>query len=431
MHRYFAMLVIISLWLNFSCEETENTMGGIPGGNPQGVWDSLSVNAMSIFNADHSLLNARKQYVGYVDSLGLEAQFLFQVDYVPYQLLDPLPEEDSFKATLALKMDNIPENLIMENHGAAPPDLPGESANYMQLELLMLDLDTLDWGVFNWETIYNDGVLAPAILDSVSFYISASDSVFGDSNDPSSSLARKTYRLLPEEWFVDSLFSSRIFLMRPVIGEQGMIPFLSSGYDAAVTPGIRFSWIDIDTVLTVPDSSWDTTYVPTTFDAGIVNQLAESENFRLLSGYSTRISLQLPPFPPEDSDYNPLTDGLSQAYLRLPIIGQSYNSADSRLHLYHVDADSPDSLDTSSLDYRYVTLSDSSEAVEFNMVTLLNRIWTESDTLIAEDPINFVLQFSKYINLELRMLDLASNLDSEEQPMLKFKIMSAPAEWSE
>ena len=147
---YFPVLVTFCLWINFACEETESTLGGVPGGNPAGVWDSLVVSRMSIFQADHALLNARAQYIGYVDSLGLAAQFLFQLDYQPLQLMDPQPEEGTFKTSLSLKMDNVAENIILENRGAPPPGMSDESVFYMSLDLLMLDLDPLEWSEFDW-----------------------------------------------------------------------------------------------------------------------------------------------------------------------------------------------------------------------------------------------------------------------------------------
>lgn len=430
----FSTLVacLISALLLHSCDEAESVLGGTPGGQVIAFTDSVDVTRLSAFHLPQSMVAAARQTVGRSDSLGLESVLLFRLDYTPFEAWTDVPEA-SPTVHLSFKMDHSQGLAWFPQLTDQPHDL-GESARYLDLELILLR-DSVGYEDVGWENYFSGPDLTLAVLDRVQFRVSSADTAFGDDEDPLT--GRRTYREVPGSWFQHADTTARWLMLRAVGSQQGFVPLLAAGYTSLLRPGLRFSSLQVDSVLVdnvaVPDTSWDTTFVAATWQTSLVRDTAHPPVPSLSTGWAGQVFTVLPPFPPypagqDSSLFDPLTSTLAEAWLKVPLTGASFNLAGTKVNLYAVapgdslgvDVDTDQLVSSDFAD-------DSTQVLTFNVTSYLRRVWVEDDTLRNTEPIPMVLKIDDYNLLQLRQLRLAEG--AGQGPRLVYSLSQAPSGW--
>lgn len=412
-----------------SCDESESTLGGRPGGQAISLTDSVQVGALSAFHLPQSLVAAARHVVGRSDSLGLESVLLLRLDYTPYEEWTD-PPEGMPAIQLSFKMDHTEALTWFPQLSTTAPE-PGESARYIDLDVLLLR-DSAGYEDVGWEDYFSDTLLTQSVLDRISFRISDADTAFGDDSDPLT--GRRTYRGLPPWWFQHADTTARWLMVRAAAGQQGFMPVLGAGYTSLLRPGVRFASQQIDTLyvdnVAVPDTSFDTTFVAATWQTSLVRDTAHPPRPSLSTGWAGQVFTVLPAFPPhpDSSLYDPLTSSLVEAWLKVPLGLPGFNLAGTKVNLYAVGVGDSAGVDVES-DQLIASdfADDSTQVLTFNLTSHLRRVWVEDDTLHNTDPIPLVLKIDDYNLLQLRQLRLAD--PALERPRLVYSLSQAPEGW--
>ena len=432
--RWFNLLLAIALpTLFLACDESESTLGGSPGGQSIAQADSIPATATAGFHRPQQMVAASRQTVGHSDSLGLESVLLMRLDYQPFAEWSPAPV-DTPDVVLSFKMDHskslawFPQvDLNWIDQG------DDETARYLDLELILLQ-DSLGYDSLDWEDAFTGSEPSLAVLDRVSFRVTSGDTAFGGTNYTDPLLGRRTYRPVPKWWFNDADASTRWLMVRALPGQQGFMPVLAAGYASELRPGLRFSSLQIDSILVgnemVPDTSWDTTFVAATWQTSLIRDASAASRLALSTGWAGQLVTVLPPFPPDSTDelYDPLVSTLSEAWLKVPLGGPGFNSPGAKVNLYYIDHF--DSLGLAVEASQLIAtdfVTDSTRVLEFNLTPHLRRIWVEDDTLSNADPIALALKLDDYNLLQLRQIGLAS--PATDPPRLVYRLSKAPDGW--
>ncbi|MCB9472234.1 MAG: hypothetical protein H6678_00315 [Candidatus Delongbacteria bacterium] len=65
-----ACCLLLLMLLFSACDEEVGSVGGLPGGNPDGQWDSLLVTRAAVFQADQQMKFSDLQFVGRLEAQG-------------------------------------------------------------------------------------------------------------------------------------------------------------------------------------------------------------------------------------------------------------------------------------------------------------------------------------------------------------------------
>lgn len=429
--RRLGLLTFIALPVVFmACDESESTLGGLPGGQVSAVVDSLVTEALLPFHRPQNMVAAGRHCVGRSDSLGLESVLLIRMDYQPVSLWSPPPVADAFTAYLSFKMDNRASLAWFPQVSPDPPEL-GESARYLDLELLLV-ADSLGYDGLAWEDAFADGELRLGVLDRIQFRVSSADTAFGDGSDPLT--GRRTWRALPAAWFQPADTSSRLLLLRALPGQQGFTPILGAGWAAELRPRVRFASMRIDTILVdnvqVPDTVRDTSFVAATWQTSLIRDTAAPGRLTLSTGWAGQVLAQLPPFPPDADNpaYDPVGSTLTEAWLRVPLADPGYNVTGAKVNLYAVSLFDSAGVDLNADQLIATrTIADGDSLLQFNLTPHLRRIWINDDSLRNTDPIRLALKLDDYNLLQPRQVGLADPL--QQPTRLFYTISRAPDSW--
>lgn len=439
--RLLVLLAAIALSLSFqACEEHESTLGGLPGGQVISLRDTVTTHSLLGFHRSQEMVAASRQTVGRSDSLGLESVLILRFDYQPIYGQAATPA-DTPSVHLSFKMDHSPGLVWFPQRSTTEPD-PGESANYLDLELILLR-DSLGYDGLGWEDAFTGGDLHLAVQERITFRVSDADTLFGDSEsggpytDPLT--GRRTFRNVPASWFAAADTSTRWLMLRALPGQQGFMPLLAAGHAGELRPRLRFARLFVDSVdvgggVWQPDSSRDTTYVSAAWQSSLIRDAAAPARLTLSTGWAAQALLELPAFPPdpEDPRYDPLGSTLVEAWLRVPLEGRGFNAVGAKVNLYAVGADDFDStgvdLDSDQLVASEV-VEDTTSTLAFNLTPHLRRVWVNDDTLRNTDPIVLALKLDDYNLLQLRQLGLADPL--LHPCRLVVSLSQAPATWGQ
>jgi len=409
------------LILTLACDESETTLGGLPGGQAEAAGDSLVSTEMRAYHRPQDLVAASRQVVGRSLDHALESVLLVRLDYDSTDVWTDPATRGSLHAHLCFKMDTssalgwfpqVDPNWL--DNGT------GETARYLDLDIFLMR-DSLGYEDLAWENLFQDGELVPAVLDTAQVRVSDADMVFGDDGDPAG--GRFTYRELPAAWFQSADTTARWLVMRARPGQQGFVPILAAGFTSDVRPRLRF-------VNTRSATDADTSFVTATWQTSVVQDAAAAPRRTLSTGFAAQQLLRLPPFPPDSLDeaYDPLGSTLTEAWLRIPLAGQSYNAGGAKVNLYIYD---PATYRTGEVEVESTRLtatdllSEGDEELRFNITPYLRRVWVNDDTLQSSDSLVFALKLDDYNSLQLRQIGLADTVK------LNWLISRAPDSWGQ
>jgi hypothetical protein len=428
---------LLSLFLlNLACDEGESSLGGNPGGQAAGEEVIRQATQTLGFARNQSLSGAGLQTMGRSDSMGFESAMLLQFDYNPVELWETQPDSGSFTPTFSLKFSNKEQAIWLPQLDEAVQE--GPSRWFLDLELSMLE-DSLAYDSLSWQDAFADDEPLFSVLDTLSFRITSADTSYGEGEDPSTGF--RTYVDLPAEWFTDSTVSSRTFLLRAMLGQEGLMSCLASGYSSSLRPNLRFASSRLDSVeisegVFEDETQFDTTSVAATWQTGLVKDAGADEGFHSLSsGWASQLLISLPKFMDElpDSYAYDLPDSLrhtlTEAWLELPVEAHTFNAEGAKVNIYRVDGMTTE-LDTSDLELESdhlvtsTVISDSLETLDFNIIGLLRSIWLEQDSLINSDPIVLGIKLDDYYHLQPRKILVP--MAGEDGPKLRYSLSESP-----
>jgi hypothetical protein len=418
-HWWGHLLAGSLLLLLSACDESESTLGGTPGGFAEAATDSLVSTELLAFHRPQDLVAATRQVVGRSDSLSLESVLLFRLDYDSTDVWTDPSSAGTLSAHICFKMDT---NSALGWFPQVDPDWTdngtGESARYLDLDLFLMR-DSLGYEDLSWDALFTDGALAPAVLDSARFRVSDADMVFDDDGSPAG--GRFTYRQIPAAWFQAADTTARWLVMRARPGQQGFVPMLAAGFTSELRPRVRF-------VNTRSATDADTSFVTATWQTSVVHDASAGRT--LSTGWAAQQLLRLPPFPPDstDEDYDPLAATLTEAWLRVPLGGASYNATGAKANLYFYDpADyRPEGVDVESVRLTATDiLEEGATELRFNITPFLRRVWVNDDTLHRADSLVFALKLDDYNSLQLRQVGLGDSVK------MQWSVSRAPDSWGQ
>lgn len=419
-NRWCGRLLPVALLLfTLACDEAETTLGGLPGGTAVAASDSVSSIELLAFHNPQDLVAASRQVVGRNDTLQLESMLLMRLDYDSTDVWTDPADRGSLRAHLCFKMDSSTAlGHFPQVDPAWSDDGTGESARYLDLDLFLLR-DSLGYEDLDWADLVQDGQLQPVVLDTAQFRVSDADMVFGDDGSPAG--GRFTYREVPAAWFQHADTTARWLLLRARPGQQGFVPILAAGFTSDVRPRMRF-------VNTRSATDADTSFVTATWQTSVVHDAATRRT--LSTGYAAQQLVRLPPFPPDSLDeaYDPLDGTLTEAWLRIPLAGSSYNPVGAKVNLYIYDP-ATYAAGTVEVESTRLTATDILEEaateLRFNITPYLRRVWVNDDTLRSQDSLVFALKLDDFNSLQLRQIGLADSVK------LNWLISRAPDSWGQ
>ncbi len=451
--RVLLLLGLCSLlWI--ACDEELSAVGGQPGGDPNGFWDSLMVTRATAFPVEQHLRYADLQFTGNLPAHGLQAQMIVHFEYQLPDTISLIPDTVSVDSIVfSMRMDKDSSRVLFG------PDIDNEFPS-RQLDFLLIE-DPLDGDEVQdsllWEDLNGDG--APQVLDSARFEFLQQERLWGDEDgelnvDPEGGIF-STRGLGEHEWWFasDSLATlvpdssppryRRTLLIRMADGEEGMLAWLAQGWNNSLRPGYRLYFQDywIDEQLGLQDSTnW--AFQSSLWQNGVVLDENPGDGLTLNATGAWQVLLELPPFQPmiDNTLLRPATASLLKAYLRLPILERSFNSGNGILHMYGVDSYDPETLDLNDAQYEFRLYSsetlleeevEEQVEIEFSVVNYLVQHWTERSDFNAEDSLRIALRYSPS-DLELRRLRLVEPLSGDSlQPRLVFKMTESPEPWGQ
>ncbi len=449
--RVLLLLSLLALvWV--ACDEELSAVGGQPGGDPDGFWDSLLVVRATSFPVEQHLRYADVQFTGNLPELGVQAQMLVHFEYQLPDTISLIPDTVSVDSIVfSMRMDRDSSRVIFG------PEIENEFAS-RSLDFLLLSDPEENGEVQDsllWEDIH--GSNAPQVLDSTRFAFSPQERLWGDLDgstnvDPEGGIF--STRGLGEHawWFMsDSLAVQvegsnppryrRTLLMKMPADEEGMLAWLAQGWNSRLRPGYRLYfqdyWID-DTEGLQDSTTW--AFQSSLWQNGILLDEQGGDGLTLNSTATWQVLLELPPFLPTHDGQSllPANASLLKAFLRLPIKARDFNSMNGSIQLYGVDDYQTEDLNLSDAKYEFRLYSsenldetDPQAELEFSVVNLLVQHWTERSDFNAEDSLRIALRFSVN-DLELRRMSLVEPLSGDSLlPRLLFKLTEAPEPWGQ
>lgn len=434
-----------------SCDEPSGSVGGLPGGDPDGQWDSLLVAYGSVYRADQQMKFSDLQFVGRLDDRGLEARMVIHLEYLLPETISLLPDTVSVDSVyLALRMDRDSSRVFFGSDWAE-----GYRAE-LPLDLLLIadppDGTEVQDSLY-WDVLYGNGA-SPQVLDSLRLSFAPNEMLWGDSgsslnSDPDGGI-RSIKSLAGHEWWftTDSLATlvpgssparyRRTLLLSMPGDQQGMLAFLGYGWDNTLKPGYRLYFQDyyIDDPQDGLQDSTNWAFQPSLWQNTVFRETDTGTGLSISSGPSSQVLLRLPPFQPTDNGLplDPSTVSLLKAYLRLPVLEHSYNSDGGTVYLYGMNDYPVDGVDLNASRFDYSRYSaeaveaDSSE-LEFSVVNMLVHFWTGRNEFSPEDSMTVALRFNGS-DLELRKLLLVDPaLADSLKPRLVYKWTDSPSPW--
>jgi hypothetical protein len=444
-------LLIPLLGALVSCDEPSGSVGGLPGGNPDGQWDSLLVAYGSVYHAEQQMKFSDLQFVGRLDAQGLEARMVIHVEYLLPGTITLIPDTVSVDSVyLALRMDRDSSRVFFGS------DWGAGLADELPVDLLLIT-DPADGSEVQdslyWDVLYGNGA-GPQVLDSLRLSFKQNEMLWGDkdgvlNSDPTAGV-RSFKSLAGHEWWftTDSLATAvpgsspvryrRTLLLTVPEDQQGMLAFLGYGWENTLKPGYRLYFQDyyIDDPEQGLQDSTNWAFQPSAWQNTVFRESPSGTGLSLSSGPSSQVLLRLPPFQPTDGGVplDPSTVSLLKAYLRLPVLDHSYNSDGGTVYLYGMNDYPVDGVDLNEARFDYsrysaeVVEQDSSE-LEFSLVNMLVHFWTGRNDFSPDDSMTVALRFNGS-DLELRKLLLVDPaLADSLKPRLVYKWTESPSPW--
>ena len=448
-----ACCLLLLMLLFSACDEEVGSVGGLPGGNPDGQWDSLLVTRAAVFQADQQMKFSDLQFVGRLEAQGLESRMVVHIEYQLPESIALIPDTVSIDSVyLSLRMDRDSSRVIFG------PSWEDGVVQELALDLLLIqdppDGTEVQDSLY-WDVLYGNGA-SPTVLDSLRTTFHQNEMFWGDLNgslnsDPGEGI--RSFRSLEghEWWFTsDSLASPvpnsnpqrwrRTLLLSMPDDEQGMLAFLGYGWDSILKPGYRLYYqhyyVD-DPELGVQDSTtW--AFQVSAWQNTVFQDAGSTTGLSISSGPSLQVLLRLPPFRPMDGDVvlDPTTTSLLKAYLRLPILEQSFNADGGTVYLYGMSDFPADGVDLNSAAFQYnrysaETVDADSSQLEFSVVNMLVHFWTGRNDFSPDDSMTVALRFYPG-DLELRKLLLVDPaLADSLKPRLVYKWTESPEPWGQ